>query len=238
MGVFWRGLPSFLVQKSSNLLGPNAVAIETGTYLGDSACLLGEEFKKCYTIELDAALAANAIRRFGSNPKVEVLHGTTREVLPKVLTEIDAPLFVWLDAHYSGGITAGEQDKCPVIAEINSIDMVRQSINTIVLIDDARGFLGQNEWPYLSDVVHAFEKGDWHVAAIDDVLIATSKNNLEVLLDDADKASRLFALERAAGQWQLLNIPLKTFSLLSRNRVLLVTRKLLFLLTTRVRRKN
>jgi hypothetical protein len=150
----------------------------------------------------------------------------------------DAPLFVWLDAHYSGGITAGEQDKCPVIAEINSIDMVRQSINTIVLIDDARGFLGQNEWPYLSDVVHAFKKGDWHVAAIDDVLIATSKNNLEVLLDDADKASRLFALERAAGQWQLLNIPLKTFSLLSRNRVLLVTRKLLFLLTTRVRRKN
>lgn len=212
MGVFWRGIPDFLVMSSANLLGPNAVAIETGTYLGDSAALLGQIFSECHTIELDEILAKNAIHRFSNNPSIKVIQGTTRQVFPKLLNETDKPLFIWLDAHYSGGVTAGEQDKCPVLAEIDAIQHFRNPSNTVVLIDDARGFLGQNEWPYLSDVIKAFNDVNWVVAAVDDVLIATTRSNLENVLNGSYEASRLFSLEKIAGKWQVIKIALNTVS--------------------------
>jgi hypothetical protein len=212
MGVFWRGIPDFLVESSANLLGPNAVAIETGTYLGDSAALLGQIFSECHTIELDEILAENAIHRFSNNPSIKVIQGTTREVFPKLLNETDKPLFIWLDAHYSGGVTAGEQDKCPVLAEINAIQQFRNPSNTVVLIDDARGFLGQNDWPFLSDLLRAFDNPDWIVASIDDVLIATSRANCAHLLKDSYTNSRLFSLERYAGRWAVIKLTLNVIS--------------------------
>jgi hypothetical protein len=137
MGVFWRGLPHFILDSCREQLGEKAVAIETGTYLGDSALLLGKSFSSCTTIELDVDLARKAQQRLGRHPNIKVLQGTTRLLLPRVLDETEGPALVWLDAHFSGGFTAGEDDKCPLMGEVEELIRGREKENTIVLIDDA-----------------------------------------------------------------------------------------------------
>ena len=204
MGVFWRGLPNFLLDECREQLGSKAVAIETGTYLGDSALLLGRTFSKCTTIELDVGLARKAEQRLARQTNIKVVQGTTRELLPQVLDETNGPALFWLDAHFSGGVTAGEDDKCPLMGEIKELIKGRENDNTIILIDDARALLGQNDWPLLGEVIGLFDKAGWSVAAVDDVLIATNRETLRRLLNGVESKSRLFFLEQIAGKWNVI----------------------------------
>ena len=81
MGAFWRGIPPELLVWGSNQLGEHAIAVETGTYLGDGTLLLSEHFSSVATIERDAVLAKNASSRFADSPSISVLHGSSRDVL-------------------------------------------------------------------------------------------------------------------------------------------------------------
>ena len=148
MGVFWRGLPTFLLDECRECLGPEAIAIETGTYLGTTALLLGQKFSQCITIELDQKLAERATNRFKKLSNIRVIQGTTRNVLPTVLPSPERPTLIWLDAHFSGGVTAGEEDKCPLLAEVELLAVERLPQSTIILIDDARELLGHDDWPF------------------------------------------------------------------------------------------
>jgi len=208
MGVFWRGLPIYLLDRSSDWLGPEAVAIETGTYLGDSAILISQKFSKCTTIELDVALANRATQRLSKIQNISVIQGTTREVLQEILPNRQTGLLVWLDAHFSGGITAGEDDKCPLMAEIKVIMDSRAKENTIVLIDDARALIGHGEWPMLSDVVTIAVEAGWSAVSIDDVLVVADKSAIQQLLFNVEEDSRLFAVEKIAGNWKLISYPI------------------------------
>lgn len=184
------------------VLGPRAWAIETGTYLGDSAELLGDSFASVCSIERDSALYERACRRFEANPHIRIVQGTSREKLMEVVPPNGVPTLFWLDAHYSGGVTAGLDDPCPLLAEIEVVRSTRDPRETIVLVDDARGLLGQNGWPLMSDVVRAF--GDaWTIAAIDDVLVCSSRESVERLISDPHGSARLFELEKVAGDWKL-----------------------------------
>lgn len=204
MGVFWRGLPTFLLDECRKALGPDAIAIETGTYLGDSASLLGAKFGQCITIELDEKLAERATNRFKNHPNIVVRQGTTRTVLPSVLPPSSRSALIWLDAHFSGGVTAGEEDKCPLLAEVEMLAVERTPQSTIILIDDAREMVGQGDWPFLGQVVGLLDRNGWAVAAIDDVLIATNHETLTRLLQGVKGKSRLFSLEKIAGKWQVV----------------------------------
>jgi hypothetical protein len=185
-------------------LGSEAVAIETGTYLGDSALILGKAFSQCTTIELDIDLARNAEQRLRRHTNIKVVQGTTREMLPKILGETYGPALVWLDAHFSGGVTAGEDDKCPLMGEVDELIRVRNNENTVILIDDARALLGHDDWPFLGEVVGLFDRAGWAVASIDDVLIATNRETLRALLNGVNSKSRLIFLEQIAGKWKVV----------------------------------
>jgi hypothetical protein len=205
MGVFWRGIPFFLLERSAFTLGPEAVAIETGTYLGDSAELLGGFFSSVWSIERDSALYKGACQRFADNPRIQIVEGTSREKLADIVPPNGVPALFWLDAHYSGGITAGEDDPCPLLAEINVVRSARDPRETIVLIDDARALVGEFDWPLVGDVVMAF--GDeWAVTAIDDVLICSNRRAVEYLVSAPQGSSRLFDLEKLGGDWQALEL--------------------------------
>jgi len=201
MGVFWRGLPYFLVERSSILLTGNSVAIETGTYLGDSAEVLSAFFTNVTTIERDKTLARNASNRFINKEKISVLLGSSRDLLRGVIPPSDRPAFFWLDAHYSGGVTAGEDDPCPLLEELSTIASLRDSINTIVLIDDARALTGSGGWPTLDEVCAQFDLSKWCIAAMDDVLVCSNRDYVKNLLDRPHDISRLYTLEKLAGEW-------------------------------------
>ena len=156
-----------------------AAGIETGTFLGNSALLLAETFGHCTTIEKDAALAAKAIERFREDPRVTVVAASSRDVLPELCREVTVPAFYWLDGHWSGGNTAGEDDPCPVMVELEAIASSPSCGHSVVAVDDARLFgFGHDldpqmqSFPTMASVLNAIERDlSLQTYIVDDVVV-------------------------------------------------------------------
>lgn len=125
--------------------------IETGTYLGDTIDSVVNQFDKIYSIELDKKLYRRAKRLFAKDKNVKLIFGDSGIKIRKILTEIKEPALFWLDAHYSGTGTAREKKDSPVSQELRVI-LNHKIKNHIILIDDARLFIGQNSYPRLADL--------------------------------------------------------------------------------------
>ena len=124
-----------------------SVLIETGTYLGDMIEAQKKHFKKVISIELGSDLYKNAVQRFIRDNNVLIVHGDSGKVLPKVLSDIHEPTLFWLDGHYSAGITAKGEKECPIFEELDAIFHHGHDLNHVLLIDDARCFNGENDYP-------------------------------------------------------------------------------------------
>lgn len=125
--------------------------IETGTYKGDMIKALANEFKNIYSIELDQALYDAAVQKFATANHVKVIQGDSAEQLKKLLENIQEKCLFWLDGHYSGGITAMGSVESPITAELESI-FSHNIKDHVVLIDDARNFIGEGGYPVYSDL--------------------------------------------------------------------------------------
>ncbi|OQX17930.1 MAG: hypothetical protein BWK75_07065 [Candidatus Altiarchaeales archaeon A3] len=125
--------------------------IETGTYLGDTVDDVKNNFKKIYTIELSDSFYNGAVKRFSEFPHIKILHGNSSKILPDILNSISTPCLFWLDAHYSGGNTAKGDLETPIISELKIIKDHKVK-NHLILIDDARCFTGNNDYPTLHEV--------------------------------------------------------------------------------------
>lgn len=118
---------------------PNAIWVETGTFMGDTAALLAMEAQKVYTIEPDRALFEKAETRFHGNQCVHVIHGLSEEVFPSLLPTLSGTVNFWLDGHFSGGITHQGPTDCPIREELFNIENnLTRYDNVTVLIDDVR----------------------------------------------------------------------------------------------------
>lgn len=176
MGFFHPGVPPYMLEWGVTSLPAGAAAIETGTYMGDSADVLHRVFGRCITIEKSPTLAEQATIRFEGVPGVSVLQGSSRERLGEALEAVHIPPFVWLDAHWSGGITAGSDDPCPVLDEVRGV-AARFPAAAVVLVDDARIFGAADPddqvnsgWPSLLDVLMVLREAGWVTFVMDDVI--------------------------------------------------------------------
>lgn len=124
------------------------IFIETGTCLGQMVYANRDIFQRIYSIELDKQLWSGAQKLFRSYEHITILHGDSTKVLPLVLRDINEPVLFWLDAHYSGGFTTKGDKETPILNEIESIFSHRIN-NHVVLIDDARLFVGKSDYPTL-----------------------------------------------------------------------------------------
>lgn len=139
------------------------IFIETGTYLGETLASAAAVFEKCYSVELSDELYRRAERKFANQPHIKLLHGSSAAVLPEILKLTKEPAIVWLDAHHSGGITAGEGCD-PLSQELNSL-LEYKEMRHAILIDDARG-LGVT-----ASQLNTFIKnmgGDYHATVLHD----------------------------------------------------------------------
>ena len=68
-----------------------------------------------------------------------------------MLQELKEPAIFWLDGHYSGGITARIEKYSPIEEELQTLRHYRESA-PLILIDDARGFLGEHGYPTLEEL--------------------------------------------------------------------------------------
>lgn len=123
-----------------------SVFVETGTYLGDMVEAQKKRFKKLYSIELGVDLFNEATRRFKRDENVTILQGDSGIVLSKIMSEISEPAIFQLDGHYSSGITAKGDKDCPIVEELNAI-FENKGYNHVLLIDDARCFTGDGDYP-------------------------------------------------------------------------------------------
>ncbi len=128
-----------------------SILVETGSYLGDMIEAQKRRFKQIFSIELGVDLHRNAVKRFKSNEHIKILLGDSGKILPNILSEINEPAIFWLDGHYSAGITAKGDKECPIYEELNAI-FNSKKINHILLIDDARCFNGEGDYPTIEEL--------------------------------------------------------------------------------------
>ncbi|GED71101.1 hypothetical protein BRE01_48030 [Brevibacillus reuszeri] len=124
--------------------------IETGTFHGYMVAAQKQEFSQIYSVELDDALFLAAKNNFAAEPHISILHGDSGKVLPRVLETINEPCLFWLDGHYiplSIESAKGNLDT-PILEELATI-LSHSITNHVILIDDARCFIGPN--PLLND---------------------------------------------------------------------------------------
>jgi hypothetical protein len=125
--------------------------VETGTYLGDMVWASRNVFDDIVSIELSADLWKAAKKRMSPFEHVQILHGDSTSVLPEVIARLRRPALFWLDGHYSGGRTALGLFSTPICAEIQSIGR-SDTRGHVVLVDDARHFTGDHDYPSLNDL--------------------------------------------------------------------------------------
>jgi len=146
------------------------VLIETGTCLGEMARKCSKHFKSIWTIELSETLAAEATRRLARYRNVTVRCGESSELLPQILAPICAPAVFWLDAHYSGGVTAKGATECPLERELQMI-AEHPCQDHIILIDDVR-LMGSGAYPSFERVCELVRRINprYRVEVRDDIL--------------------------------------------------------------------
>lgn len=147
------------------------ILVETGTYKGDMVFAQRDFFKKIYSIELSDMLFEKAKKRFRNNPSVVLLQGNSGEVIAKVMGELKEPAILWLDGHYSGGITATTEKYSPINEELQII-AAHNNLQHIILIDDARNFGGEMGYPTIKEVKDMTEKSfpGYHFSVDEDII--------------------------------------------------------------------
>jgi hypothetical protein len=131
--------------------------VETGTFFGDTVEFFRNKFKKVYSIELSEELALKCSKRFENISNVKIIQGDSGEILNDIIKEISSPILFWLDGHYSSEFYVGDQyirtakgeKETPILEELSTI-LSRQNKKHVILIDDARCFNGQNDYPEYS----------------------------------------------------------------------------------------
>lgn len=146
--------------------------IETGTFLGEMIEAVSGHFRRYVSIELSEQLAKKARKRFQHRENVEIICGDSSVVLPEVIGKLDERAMFFLDGHYSGGITAKSDIETPVIEEIRWI-LNHKIPDHIVVIDDARLFIGKRDYPDINrfkSILHELNP-DSRVEIINDCII-------------------------------------------------------------------
>ena len=124
------------------------IFVETGTFRGDTMELARHEFPECHSAELSAEYYEAALLRFAGAANVHLFQGDSPTLLRSQQPRFASrPTFFWLDAHWCAAeSTAGEQSQCPLLDELSAIGSIHPQ--SVVLIDDARYFLGPPPAPH------------------------------------------------------------------------------------------
>jgi hypothetical protein len=126
------------------------VLVETGTYLGEMMAANHDHFSRLVSIELSPELWRAAQTTLRGAPNVTLLQGDSAKLLPGIVADLTEPTLFWLDAHYSGGVTALGPVVTPIVTELETI-FESPTGGHVVLIDDARE-LGQPGYPSLDEL--------------------------------------------------------------------------------------
>ncbi|SKB12338.1 hypothetical protein PL11201_330027 [Planktothrix sp. PCC 11201] len=172
-----------LLQKEYNI----ETFIETGTFQGGTAVWASNLFKNVFTIELCQQFYESTSKNYEHIQNIQFLYGHTTEHLKAIVPQLQGSALFWLDAHWSGGITAGQEEECPILEELQIIKA--SEWEHFILIDDARMFLSPphaphqlEQWPAIHEVIEellTFKRQ--YIVVIEDAIISVPERAKSVL---------------------------------------------------------
>lgn len=211
MGVINFSIPESLVL---NLVKNNNVKnfIETGTYKGNSSFWAAKHFDNVFTIELNKELYEETSSRKDAPKNIKFLHGNSKDVLPELVNKLDGQSIFWLDGHWCMG-AGGKEDECPLMNELMAISKTKDSI---ILIDDARCFLGPlppphnaNDWPRIDEIFLLINNHfpSYTTTIVEDVIVAVPAS-VKQNLDDywQNNYNRIYSLKNAIGKYSKISV--------------------------------
>ncbi|MGE0325267.1 MAG: hypothetical protein AB7S68_23280 [Polyangiaceae bacterium] len=134
------------------------VLVETGTYLGVTTARCAPAFQTVKTIELQPDLARDAARWLARHQNVEVIQGDADAEVRRLFEQSDLDrVLLFLDGHFSGGVTALGDVPEPAVAILDFLAHHRDRIVGII-VDDFREFGVQPDWPKKWELVQAAEE--------------------------------------------------------------------------------
>ncbi len=160
--IEWLKIPSY--EKKRSILEHYrqkfnmTVFVETGTFLGDTVAYFKNRFDHLYSIELSEELYEGATKRFENDSNITLIQGDSSIALKELVTKIDRPALFWLDGHYSSEFYIGEryiktargEKVTPIVEELEIL--LNDKHRHVILIDDARLFNGQWDYPKIEEV--------------------------------------------------------------------------------------
>lgn len=147
-----------VIKEYQRRFGPR-VFVETGTFAGGMIDAVRDRFARIVSIELDPGWHGRAVEQFRAYPHVTLLLGDSGVRLKEVLDSLSEPALFWLDAHYSGPVTARGAIDSPIVQELASIRA--HPVKThVILIDDMHIFQGRDGYPTVDELVAWIRDGD------------------------------------------------------------------------------
>ncbi len=171
--------PHVVKQKTLQTYSKNyglKILVETGTLYGDMVEAMKKVFDRIYSIELDKGLYEEARKRFNGEKHIELICGDSGVEIINLMNKIDEPALFWLDAHFSGGITAKGENDTPIYKELSTI-LNAPDRGHVMIIDDARSFGSDPDYPNM-DELNEFVKSkrsNLEIAVQDDSIRITPK---------------------------------------------------------------
>lgn len=159
-----------LIKKYIEKYNPK-IFIETGTYLGDMVYAQKNNFDILYSIEIQPFLFNSAQKRFKKDKHITILLGDSGKVLYELMPKISETALIWLDGHYSGGITGKSELNSPIFNELKAI-FNNNNNNNVILIDDALCFDGNNDYPTYEKLNNFLNESSYQTQIIDNVIVA------------------------------------------------------------------
>jgi hypothetical protein len=150
------------------------VFVETGTFLGKTISSMATIFEEAHTIELSPSLYQNAKAKFKKLP-IHFHLGDSRIIIKQLARSISRRAIWYLDAHWSGGPTAGNENgqiNVPLLDELRVLSQRRPG--DLIIIDDTRLFGTKKE-------------ADWSQISRENILDAMKSSKICELLVDNDR---------------------------------------------------
>ena len=159
---------------------PDAIWVETGTFLGRTTEMLAKTARQVYSIEPEPELYERAAKRLAGLSNVQILNGTSEALFPTLLSELSGQVNFWLDGHYSAGATYQADQDTPIRDELAAIAANKANLSAIaVLVDDVRCFdpsqPDYSAYPSIDFLVDWARSNDllWHIEH--DIFVARCK---------------------------------------------------------------
>lgn len=136
--------------------------VETGTYQARTTLAAANVFEKVYSAELSSSLYQTSWHKVLTEKKLNInlFCGSSIAFLNYVVPNLFLTTIFFLDAHWSGGITAKGESNTPILEELECIK-INRLVDCVILIDDIRCFAKNNlnpepstqDYPGIDDLI-------------------------------------------------------------------------------------